>query len=59
MMSTVEPVLRDVIDGATAVELRGVLLALEGRVADVGKREFYYTARNTESVHGAQREESI
>lgn len=31
-------VLRAAVGGATADELRGVLLALEGRVVDVGKR---------------------
>lgn len=36
-MDTTAPALRDAIDDATAAELRGVLLALEGRVVDVGK----------------------
>lgn len=61
-MVTAAPGIRDAIDGATAAELRGVLLALEGRVVDVGKHvstSFYSYATDCETlrrvVHGVQR----
>ena len=62
IMDTAASGLRDSIDGATAAELRGVLLALEGRLVDVGKHtsmSFYaycnqfLTAR--QRVHCVQR----
>lgn len=38
-METAKLSLRGVVDGASAEELRGVLLALEGRVVDLGEHE--------------------
>lgn len=46
-MDTAAAGIRDAIDGATAAELRGLLVALEGRVVDVGKQFLFCTARNT------------
>lgn len=53
-MVTAAPGIRDAIDGATAAELRGVLLALEGRVVDVGKHVSTSLATLTQ-LHGVQR----
>lgn len=38
-METAKLSLRGVVDGASAEELQGVLLALEGRVVDLGEYE--------------------